>query len=102
MTDPKPLKAEAFVCPRCGAQYEESGHARLCIKNHIPPRDLRVRGAIGREGSERVYAEGDRWPSVIEVWCSQSQTVVLYKRLPTHKKPDFGDGSGGKRSPVIV
>jgi len=96
---PKPIKAEASVCPRCGFTAEEEGHVRLCIRNHIPPNHLRIRGAVPREGSGRIYSAGDRWPTVIEVWCEESQTVVLYKRIPQGQKPSFA--SGAKPGPVI-
>jgi hypothetical protein len=96
---PKPIKAEASVCPRCGFTDENEGHVKLCIRNHIPPTHLRVRGAVGRDGSGRLYSTGDRWPTVIEVWCDESQTVVLYRRIPDGQKPRFE--GGGKPSPVV-
>lgn len=97
---PKPIKAEAVICPRCGFTSEEEGHVRLCIRNHILPTHLRVRGAVSREGSGRIYSTGDRWPTVIEVWCHESQTVVLYQRIPQGKKPMFE--SGGKAGPIMI
>ena len=96
---PKPIKAEASVCPRCGFTSDNEGYVRLCIRNHILPMRLRVRGAMGREGSGRVYSEGDRWPTVIEVWCDESQTVVLYQRIPDGLKPRFE--TGGRPSPSV-
>lgn len=87
-----PEKIQAFTCLVCGAMFEQEGHARVCEKSHLDPKELKIKRAVTPENEEFAYQEEEAYPKILvinhQTRSNEDATYILQSYLRRRpKKP---------------